>query len=150
MKMEPIEGSETSAFKTQTPGKYPKENILPCMKLFTSHTGWRVYGTYRHGQLEHWQCGFKIHSSTDVYLHFLWVCFVLYTYRSCKQLIPYPRKVWQVDLKLIQAREHNVQKMVVVVGLAVAGIREEGRMRREGKRGQWGGGGRSCCRDYLH
>jgi len=28
MKMEPIEGSETSAFKTQTPGKYPKENIL--------------------------------------------------------------------------------------------------------------------------
>jgi hypothetical protein len=28
MKMEPIEDSETSAFKTQTPGKYPKENIL--------------------------------------------------------------------------------------------------------------------------
>jgi hypothetical protein len=28
MKMELIEGSETSAFKTQTPGKYPKENIL--------------------------------------------------------------------------------------------------------------------------
>jgi hypothetical protein len=28
MKMEPIEGSETSAFKPQTPGKYPKENIL--------------------------------------------------------------------------------------------------------------------------
>ena len=28
MKMEPIEGYETSAFKTQTPGKYPKENIL--------------------------------------------------------------------------------------------------------------------------
>ena len=28
MKMEPIEGSETSDFKTQTPGKYPKENIL--------------------------------------------------------------------------------------------------------------------------
>jgi hypothetical protein len=26
--MEPIEGSETSAFKTQTPGKYSKENIL--------------------------------------------------------------------------------------------------------------------------
>jgi hypothetical protein len=26
--MEPIESSETSAFKTQTPGKYPKENIL--------------------------------------------------------------------------------------------------------------------------
>ena len=26
--MEPIEGSETSAFKTQTPGKYPKENTL--------------------------------------------------------------------------------------------------------------------------
>jgi hypothetical protein len=28
MKMEPIEGSKTSAFKTQTLGKYPKENIL--------------------------------------------------------------------------------------------------------------------------
>ena len=28
MKMEPIEGSETSAFKTQIPGQYPKENIL--------------------------------------------------------------------------------------------------------------------------
>ena len=26
--MEPIEGSETSDFKPQTPGKYPKENIL--------------------------------------------------------------------------------------------------------------------------
>jgi len=26
--MEPIEGSETSVFKTQTPGKDPKENIL--------------------------------------------------------------------------------------------------------------------------
>ena len=28
MQMEPIEGSETSAFKTQTPGNYPKENTL--------------------------------------------------------------------------------------------------------------------------
>ena len=28
MKMEPIEGSEKSGFKPQTPGKYPKENIL--------------------------------------------------------------------------------------------------------------------------
>ena len=28
MKMEPIEGSETSAFKPQTPGKYQKENKL--------------------------------------------------------------------------------------------------------------------------
>ena len=27
-KMEQIEGSETPAFKPQTPGKYPKENIL--------------------------------------------------------------------------------------------------------------------------
>ena len=26
--MEPIEGSETSAFKTQTPGKTPQKNIL--------------------------------------------------------------------------------------------------------------------------
>jgi len=28
MKMEPIECSETSAIRTQTPGNYPKENIL--------------------------------------------------------------------------------------------------------------------------
>jgi hypothetical protein len=26
--MEPIEGSETSTFKPQMPGKYPKENII--------------------------------------------------------------------------------------------------------------------------
>ena len=36
-KMEPIEGSETSAFKPQTPGKYPKENIL---HLFSLQTLW--------------------------------------------------------------------------------------------------------------
>jgi hypothetical protein len=43
MKMEPIESSETSAFKTKKPGNYPKENILniehgeslkPRIKLF--------------------------------------------------------------------------------------------------------------------
>jgi hypothetical protein len=28
MKMEPIEGSETSDIRTNTPGNYPKENIL--------------------------------------------------------------------------------------------------------------------------
>ena len=28
MKMEPIRSSETSAIKTQTPGNYPKKNIL--------------------------------------------------------------------------------------------------------------------------
>ena len=28
MKMDPIEGSETSAFRIQTSGNYPKENIL--------------------------------------------------------------------------------------------------------------------------
>ena len=28
MKMEQIEGSETSAIRTKTPGNYPKENIL--------------------------------------------------------------------------------------------------------------------------
>ena len=32
MKMELIEGSETSAIRTQTPGNYPKEN-----KLHTEH-----------------------------------------------------------------------------------------------------------------
>ena len=35
--MELIEGSETSAFKPQTPGKYPKENIL----RITNNTGSR-------------------------------------------------------------------------------------------------------------
>jgi len=28
MKIEPIEGSETSAIRTKTPGNYPKEKIL--------------------------------------------------------------------------------------------------------------------------
>jgi hypothetical protein len=28
LKMEPIEGSETSAYIYQTPGNYPKENLL--------------------------------------------------------------------------------------------------------------------------
>jgi len=28
MKLEPIDSSETLGFKTQAPGKYPKENIL--------------------------------------------------------------------------------------------------------------------------
>ena len=28
MKMEPIRSSETSAIKTQTPGNYPKRNVL--------------------------------------------------------------------------------------------------------------------------
>jgi len=28
MKMEPTESSETSAFSTRTPGRYPKENAL--------------------------------------------------------------------------------------------------------------------------
>jgi len=32
MKMEPLERSKTSAFKTQTPRKYPKENILQFLK----------------------------------------------------------------------------------------------------------------------
>ena len=35
-KMEPIEGSETSAFKSQTRGKYPKENILRYLQYFYS------------------------------------------------------------------------------------------------------------------
>ena len=41
MMMEPIEGSETSAFKTQAPGKYPKENIL--------HKMWLINGDTEHG-----------------------------------------------------------------------------------------------------
>jgi len=37
MKMEPIESSETSVFKTQTPGKNPKENII---QEITKIPGW--------------------------------------------------------------------------------------------------------------
>jgi hypothetical protein len=37
-KMEPIEGSETSAFEPQTPGKYPKENILHRDSFHESHS----------------------------------------------------------------------------------------------------------------
>ena len=32
VKMEPM-SSETSAIKTQTPGNYPKRNILQCVKF---------------------------------------------------------------------------------------------------------------------
>ena len=34
VKMEPIEGSETSAFINQTPGNYPKGNLLYFISLF--------------------------------------------------------------------------------------------------------------------
>ena len=34
MKMEPIEGSETSAIRTKTPGNYPKDNILQ-MRIYS-------------------------------------------------------------------------------------------------------------------
>jgi len=38
MKMEPIQCSETSAIRTQTPGNYPKENILQQeFNLFTNN-----------------------------------------------------------------------------------------------------------------
>jgi len=39
-KMEPIEGSETSEFKPQTLGKYPKENILLINKLLRVASDW--------------------------------------------------------------------------------------------------------------
>jgi hypothetical protein len=39
-KMEPIEGSEMSAFKPQMPGKYSKENVLQMfIHLFNSYNG---------------------------------------------------------------------------------------------------------------
>jgi hypothetical protein len=34
MKMEPIECSETSAYKIQTPGNYPEDNILQIFEKF--------------------------------------------------------------------------------------------------------------------
>ena len=39
MKMEPIRSSETSAIKTQTPGNYPKRNILQCMLIDVAISG---------------------------------------------------------------------------------------------------------------
>ena len=38
MKIEPIRSSETSTIKTQTPGNYPKRNILQLLVTFTSST----------------------------------------------------------------------------------------------------------------
>jgi hypothetical protein len=37
MKMEPIEGSETLAFKTKMLGNYPKENILHDYYMFAAY-----------------------------------------------------------------------------------------------------------------
>ena len=37
MKMELIEGSETSAVRTQIPGNYPKENILHSYVIFQGY-----------------------------------------------------------------------------------------------------------------
>jgi len=44
--MEPIEGSETSAFKTQMPGKYPKENILQGVWYLDAGWGLQTMGPY--------------------------------------------------------------------------------------------------------
>ena len=42
-KMEPTESSETSAFSTRTPGRYPKENTLLILHLSTIYV-FTVYG----------------------------------------------------------------------------------------------------------
>ena len=45
--MEPIEGSETSAFKPQTPGNFPKENILHSLtNLLIFFLRLRIHVTY--------------------------------------------------------------------------------------------------------
>ena len=41
-KVEPIEGSKTLAFKPQTPGKYPKENILHIWRKLCFYTSCEV------------------------------------------------------------------------------------------------------------
>jgi hypothetical protein len=38
MKMEPIKGSETSAIRNQTPGNYPKENIIHTFVFALKHS----------------------------------------------------------------------------------------------------------------
>jgi len=45
MKMELIEGSETSAIRTQTPGNYPKENMLH-IEHGGSLKSTKIVGTY--------------------------------------------------------------------------------------------------------
>jgi hypothetical protein len=49
LKMEPIEGSETSAYVHQTPGNYPKENLV-CINfcLFLYVDMWIIFGEYIH------------------------------------------------------------------------------------------------------
>ena len=52
--MESIEGSETSAFKPQTPGKYPKESMAT-IRLYNSSIlpidieSWKGQGAYKLG-----------------------------------------------------------------------------------------------------
>jgi hypothetical protein len=42
MKMEPIEGSETSVIRTKTPGNYPKENILQKSRILEAFSATSV------------------------------------------------------------------------------------------------------------
>ena len=59
-KMEPIEGSETSAFKPQTPGKFPKENVIH-YDILTADVGCHIgYGTQPLSLHSLWLSGFTL------------------------------------------------------------------------------------------
>jgi len=53
MKMELIEGSETSAIRTQTPGNYPKENILHIEHGESLKSRMCIYSFQAHGSVHH-------------------------------------------------------------------------------------------------
>jgi len=66
MKMESIEGSETSAIRTKTPGNYPKENILLIRFLHVYPTDLLHPSPVPHFRTSHLpcpsQCHTKLHS----------------------------------------------------------------------------------------
>jgi len=64
LKMEPMEGSETSAFRTQTPGNYPKENLLQCLTDFQSFVSLTVCQHKLHWN----KCSYKHKKNAYVYV----------------------------------------------------------------------------------
>jgi len=66
MKMEPIEGSETSEFINQTPGNYPKGNLLYSVHGESLKSTIRSLRVMRFSR----QCGWRFRSSG------IWSCII--------------------------------------------------------------------------